>query len=163
MLPPPAREALRRRGCASWQRWKHDSKLVAMQREKSSAVHCATGFGNSCAALFTCVRTSMHRNCKNDFGTQCVRLAKAYKKSPNITVGFERGATRFQRQPGHARPAGQALRVAPSQPGLNPPRGRVAVPEVKKKKSSSAPRYPKQRVVAPAHSQVNGPLCAGGV
>jgi hypothetical protein len=27
-LPPPAREALRRRGCASWLTWKLDSKLV---------------------------------------------------------------------------------------------------------------------------------------
>jgi hypothetical protein len=29
-LPPLATEALMSSGCASWQRWKHDSRLVAM-------------------------------------------------------------------------------------------------------------------------------------
>jgi hypothetical protein len=36
MLPPPVlltAAVLRRRGCASWLRWKHDSKLVAMRDE----------------------------------------------------------------------------------------------------------------------------------
>jgi hypothetical protein len=72
MLPPPAMEEFWSRGCASWQRWKHDSKLVAIQREKSSAVHCTACFGNNCAALFTCVGASMYQYYKNDFERQDV-------------------------------------------------------------------------------------------
>jgi hypothetical protein len=33
MLAPPATAEFRRRGCASWLRWKHDSRLVAMTPE----------------------------------------------------------------------------------------------------------------------------------
>lgn len=41
MLPIP--DALRR-GCASWQRWNVDSKLVVMRVEYSSGVNSMVGF-----------------------------------------------------------------------------------------------------------------------
>jgi hypothetical protein len=52
-LPPPAREASRSSGCASWLRWKQDSRLVAMIRVYSSPVHSTAGLKTTCAALFT--------------------------------------------------------------------------------------------------------------
>ena len=33
-----------RNGCASWERWKEESKFVAIKLEYSSEVYCVTGF-----------------------------------------------------------------------------------------------------------------------
>lgn len=51
MLPLP--EALRR-GCTSWLRWKHDSRLPAITLESSSGVTFTAGFRKKKPTLFTC-------------------------------------------------------------------------------------------------------------
>jgi hypothetical protein len=50
MLPAP--QAFKR-GCASWQRWKTDSKLVLKMVENSSAVYSSVGFHEAVPTLLT--------------------------------------------------------------------------------------------------------------
>lgn len=52
MFPEP--EAFNK-GCASCERWKADSRFVAMINENSSDVHSVVGFNTPVPTLFTCI------------------------------------------------------------------------------------------------------------